>query len=147
MRKHRPVPNFAAPTFAAHDAPMSELNTTPLIDVMLVLLIMFIVTVPIATHKVPLDLPQGEGVPRDPVVYRLELDAAGRISLDGRLIGDAKLPARLNAIAADPVAELHLRADGATPYDRFDRVLAAIRRSNVERLGMVGNERFVEALR
>lgn len=129
------------------EAPMSELNTTPLIDVMLVLLIMFIVTVPIATHKVPLDLPQGPSVPRDPVVHRLELDARGRISLDGAPIDEAELPGRLGAIAAEPLSELHLRTNGETPYDRFDRVLAAIKRAGVERLGMIDNERFVAALR
>jgi biopolymer transport protein ExbD len=130
----------------ALEAPMSELNTTPLIDVMLVLLIMFIITVPVATHKVPLDLPQGNGTPGEPVVYRLELDAAGRIRLDGALLPDAALPGRLAAISADPAGELHLRADGETPYDRFDRVLAAVKRAGVTRLGMVGNERFAAAV-
>ena len=143
MPRARQIPSFAGPG----DAPMSELNTTPLIDVMLVLLIMFIITVPVATHKVPLDLPQGDGAPSEPVVYRLELDAAGRIRLDGALLPDAALPGRLAAISADPAGELHLRADGETPYDRFDRVLAAVKRAGVTRLGMVGNERFAAAVR
>ena len=144
MRRSQPFPAYAAPT----EAPMSELNTTPLIDVMLVLLIMFIITVPVATHKVPLDLPQGPAAERsEPVVYRLELDSAGRIRLDGSLLPDAALPGRLAAIAADPAGELHLRADGETPYDRFDRVLAAVKRAGVTRLGMVGNERFAATVR
>jgi biopolymer transport protein ExbD len=126
---------------------MSELNTTPLIDVMLVLLIMFIITVPIATHKVPLDLPQNASEPADPVVHRLELDAAGRISLDGKPVADGELPARLSRIAAEPLSELHLRTDGETPYDRFDRVLAAMKRAGVQRLGMIDNQRFAEAVR
>jgi biopolymer transport protein ExbD len=143
MQKRRPLPSFAGTA----EVPMSELNTTPLIDVMLVLLIMFIVTVPVATHKVPLDLPQGASVPRDSVIHRLELDAIGTIRLDGAQISEADLPGRLRAIAAQPLSELHLRTDGETPYDRFDHVLAAIKRAGVERLGMVGNERFVAALR
>ena len=143
MQKRRNIPSFAGPS----EVPMSELNTTPLIDVMLVLLIMFIVTVPVATHKVPLDLPQGGSVPPEPVVYRLDLDAAGVIRLDGVRVSEADLPARLGPIAAEPLSELQLRTDGETPYDRFDRVLAAIKRAGVGRLGMVGNERFVAALR
>ena len=144
MRKARLFPAHAAPA----EMPMSELNTTPLIDVMLVLLIMFIITVPVATHKVPLDLPQGPPADRiNPVVYRLEIDSAGLIRLDGAPLADSALPGRLAAIADDPAGELHLRADGETPYDRFDRVLAAVKRAGVTRLGMVGNERFAADLR
>ena len=142
MPKRRMIGSVAA----TPEMPMSELNTTPLIDVMLVLLIMFIVTVPVATHKVPLDLPQGKSIPLDPVIHRLDLDSIGRINLDGVRIDEAELPARLRAIAAEPLSELHLRTDGQTPYDRFDHVLAAIKRAGVERLGMVDNERFAAAL-
>jgi biopolymer transport protein ExbD len=138
----RAIPSYAGPV----EAPISELNTTPLIDVMLVLLIMFIVTVPIASHKVPLDLPQDGPASREPTVHRLDLDAAGRIRLDGLAVSDAELPARLKAIAAEPLGELHLRTDGETRYERFDSILAAIRRAGVERLGMVDNEKFVPAI-
>jgi biopolymer transport protein ExbD len=142
MQKRKPVPSFAG----TPELPMSELNTTPLIDVMLVLLIMFIVTVPIATHKVPIDLPQGTSTPREPKIYRLELDSAGRISVNGAPVSDAALPGRLSAIAAEPLSELHLRTHGETPYDRFDRVLAEIKRAGVTQLGMIDNERFVASL-
>ena len=140
MQKRRPVPAFAVP----NEAPMSELNTTPLIDVMLVLLIMFIITIPISTHKVPLDLPQG-GDPAEPLVHRLNLDSSGTAYLDGVPIGEAQLPARLEAIAARPETELHLRAEAQTPYENFDRVLAAVKRAGVVRLGLVDNERFAKA--
>ena len=143
MHKRRPLPSFAGPA----EAPISDLNTTPLIDVMLVLLIMFIITIPITTHKVPMDLPQGQGVDREPVIHRLDLDSAGRAFLDGRPIREAELPALLQPIVADPMSELHLRADAETPYDRFDHVLAAVKRAGVTRLGIVDNQRFVEALR
>jgi biopolymer transport protein ExbD len=142
MPARRQIPSFAADA----GAPISELNTTPLIDVMLVLLIMFIITIPITTHKVPLDLPGGVPPERsDPIVHRLNLDQAGRISLDGAPLGERELPARLTAIAAEPTSELHLRAESETPYDRFDRVLAAVKRAGVTRLGLVDNERFAKA--
>lgn len=144
MTRRRSVPSFAVPS----PAPMSELNTTPLIDVMLVLLIMFIITIPIGTHNVPVDLPQGPPttVPEKPVVHMLELDSAGRISLDGAALSQAELPARLAAIQAGPVSDLLLRTHGEAPYERFDQVMATVKRAGVTRLGMVGNEEFVPAL-
>lgn len=142
MRKHRTIPSFAG----AAEAPIHDLNTTPLIDVMLVLLIMFIVTIPVTTHKVPLDLPQGPPAESERVVHRLELDAAGGIALDGRAVSQGELPAILAPIAADPASDLHLRAEGETPYDRFDQVLAIVKRVGITRLGMVDNARFVPAI-
>jgi biopolymer transport protein ExbD len=141
MPTRRQIPSFAADA----GVPISDLNTTPLIDVMLVLLIMFIITIPITTHKVPLDLPGGVQEPSDPIVHRLNLDQAGRISLDGALLSERELPARLTAIADEPTSELHLRAESETPYDSFDRVLAAVKRAGVTRLGLVDNERFAKA--
>ena len=144
MSKRRPMPAFPAPA----DVPMSELNTTPLIDVMLVLLIMFIITIPLSTHNVPVDLPQGppRTVPEKPTVHILELDAAGRISLDGATISQAELPARLAAIQAGPVSDLLMRTDGEAPYERFDQVMASVKRAGITRLGMVDNDKFVPAL-
>ena len=142
MTKHRPIPSFAVPA----DVPISDLNTTPLIDVMLVLLIMFIITIPIATHKVPLDLPNGTPTTREPIVHRLDLDADGRITLDGQAVGLGELRTRLQPLEANPDADLVFRADGAAPYGRFDEVLAEVRRAGITRLGMVGNEEFARAL-
>jgi len=143
MSKRRPIPAFAVP----NEAPMSELNTTPLIDVMRVLLIMFIITIPISTHSVPVDLPQGKTRPSDkPIVHMLVLDQAGRISLDGAALSQAELPARLAAIQAGPVSDLLLRTHGEAPYERFDEVMAEVKRAGVTRLGMVGNEQFVREL-
>ena len=143
MSKRRPVPVFGT----SPDVPMSELNTTPLIDVMLVLLIMFIITIPISTHNVPVDLPQGPPKVNDePIVHMLELDAAGRITLDGAAISQAELPARLAAIQAGPASDLLLRTDGEAPYERFDEVMATVKRAGVTRLGMVGNDEFVPAI-
>src|SRR5437879_3295108 len=105
------------------DQPIATLNTTPLIDVMLVLLIMFIITVPIATHSVKLNLPVG--VPpqqSEPKVHRIDLDATGRILWDGAPVGGEDLRHRLDAfrIARDD-GVLELRADGDARYDAFDR--------------------------
>jgi biopolymer transport protein ExbD len=142
----RPLPAFAA----IPDAPIANLNTTPLIDVMLVLLIMFILTVPIATHSVKMRLPVGTPpASRDaPSVHRLALDESGRLYWDGAAIAEAELPARLDGLMAthpdDGVVEL--QAEGGTRYEAFDRVLATVKRAGIERLGFVGNERFVRAV-
>jgi len=125
----RPAPALDA--FA--EQPISALNTTPLIDVMLVLLIMFIVTIPITSHKVPLDLPQqAPPATEEPLVRRLDLDASGGLSWDGARIGEGALPALLAQVGS---AELHFRTDGETRYEDFDRVLASVKRARIERLG------------
>jgi biopolymer transport protein ExbD len=121
------------------DQPMSEMNTTPLIDVMLVLLIMFIITVPLASHQVPADIGTGTGGP-PPAVQRLSLDAAGRTYWNGALVDAETLRARLAAHAADPARPvLHMATDGEARYERFDEVLAAIRRAGVTNLGFENN--------
>ena len=139
MRRSMP---FAAPV----EAPIHELNTTPLIDVMLVLLIMFIITIPLAAHKVPMDLPKGVETERKPVVHLLELDEVGRIRLNGQAVNVADLPRRLTIIAREPSSDLLLRADGETPYERFDQILVLVKRAGIARMGMTGNEAFVPAL-
>jgi len=135
--------------FASVDEqPIAALNTTPLIDVMLVLLIMFIVTVPIATHSVKLRLPVGNPTEQpEPKTHRIDLAAGGRIFWDGAPLAAADLPGRLDAfIAARDDAVLELRADGGTRYEDFDRLLAVVKRSGIERLAFVGNERFASAV-
>lgn len=129
--------------------PAPTINTTPLIDLMLVLLVMFIISIPVATHKVPMDVATGPPPvqPREPVVHRLDLDAAGRLAWDGRSIADAQLPALLAGMAADPARpELHIAADAETRYERVDSTLATIARAGVTRMGFVGNERFAATL-
>ncbi len=131
---------------APSDSPMSELNTTPLIDVMLVLLIMFIITMPVSSHEVPLDLPQPGPRTSEPVVHRLQIDAAGGLTLDGAAVAGADLRRRLGALAAEPDSTLQLSADPETRYERFDQVLAVVRAAGVSRLGM-DNGRFAGAVR
>jgi biopolymer transport protein ExbD len=122
---------------------MSHMNMTPLIDVLLVLLIMMILTIPLMYHKVPLTLPQGEGNGAPPPVHRLALDARGALSWDGAAISDAALPARLTALKNDQAKPvLHFKTDGATPYVRFDETMATISRAGIDKIGLVGNEQF-----
>lgn len=143
MRKRQSIPAFGS--FGSE--PIAEVNMTPLIDVMLVLIVMFIITIPITTHKVPLDLPSDGPVPeRERIVHRLALDAAGAVTPDGRTVSQAELPALIAPIADDPASDLHLSAQAETPYMRFDEVLAIVKRAGIERLGLVGNSRFVAAL-
>jgi biopolymer transport protein ExbD len=138
----RPIPSFAAPS----EEPINYLNTTPLIDVMLVLLVMFIITIPVMNHKVPMDLPQGpRPAEMKPVIHSLELDAAGLLRLDGAPIGRDALPARLAAIRDEPVSDLLLRADAETPFEHFDQVLAQVKRAGITRMGMVDNQKYAKS--
>ncbi|MCW4462837.1 biopolymer transporter ExbD [Sphingomonas sp. BT-65] len=121
--------------------PFSAINTTPLIDVMLVLLIMMIITIPTATHKLPVELPQGPPGQVLDAPHRLDIAANGALAWDGRAIADAELPVLLAAIvAADGV--LHFKADEAARYERFAEVLTTVKRAGVTKLGFVGNERM-----
>jgi biopolymer transport protein ExbD len=141
MRRPRHIPDFG------EDAPISALNTTPLIDVLLVLMIMIILTLPTMSHKVPADLPQGPRVETaPPTIYRLDLAAGGGLLWNGIPIAGPSLPVRLAAVQADSTGELHLAADGAARYEDYDRLLAAIKRAGITRLGLVGNDAFVHDL-
>ena len=127
--------------------PAPVMNTTPLIDLMLVLLVMFIVSVPIATHKVPLDVGAGSTSQRRPIVHRLEIDAAGALAWDGRPISGSALAPLLAQMGREAGApELHIAANGETRYERVDEVLAAVARAGITRTGFVGNERFAATL-
>ena len=133
---------FLAP--AGDFAPIATINTTPLVDVMLVLLIMFIMIIPVASHKVPVDLPAGPGLPAP--AHRLDIRADGSLAWDGRPVAPAALPGRLAALAADPARpNLHLDADGEARYEQVDRILAQIQTAGVTRLGFVDNQRFARA--
>jgi biopolymer transport protein ExbD len=137
MRRRLPPQPFNIST----GAPISDVNTTPLIDVMLVLLIMFIITIPISTHKVAVDLPSGDGDPPS-TVYRLDLDAGGRLSWNGAPLPTAELPVRLAALKADPDGVLHFRSDAEARYERFDQVLAQVKGAGITKLGLIDNQRF-----
>lgn len=130
------------------DQPMMEMNTTPLIDVMLVLLIMFIITLPVQTHAVKIDLPIPTDNPNDvdPEKNKVMIDDNGVITWNGTPVDYGQLAANLEATKALPVEpELQVQP---TPYARYfivDRVMATIKRSGVGKLGFVGNEQYARA--
>ncbi|EQB11862.1 MULTISPECIES: ExbD/TolR family protein [Sphingomonadaceae] len=126
--------------------PMVEMNTTPLIDVMLVLLIMFIITIPIQTHAVKIDLPQNAPPSDsviDPVKNKVAIDAGGVITWNGSPIDLLTLRQYLQQSLRLPVEpELQFQPDAQTRYVVVDSVLAEIKRAGVTKLGFVGNEQY-----
>ncbi|NYT40235.1 biopolymer transporter ExbD [Sphingomonas sp. R-74633] len=126
--------------------PMMEMNTTPLIDVMLVLLIMFIITIPIQTHAVKVDLPQSNNQPQnivEPEKNKVYIDPQGQVFWNSVPIDDVTLRQYLDAsLQISPEPELHFQPDPQARYEVVDRVLAIIKRSNVNKLGFVGNEQY-----
>ena len=125
--------------------PMMELNTTPLIDVMLVLLVMLIITIPSQSHQVAIDLPGKVEPHRDinPLRNRLTIAANGAARWNGAVIEDSALVATLRAVAAmERPAEVHFEPAAAARYERVDQVLAMASRATVATLGFVGNDRY-----
>jgi len=135
------------PTGAHEDEVIVEINTTPLIDVMLVLLIMLILTIPIQTHAVKLDMPTGTppAQPQTPRVVQIDVAADGAIAWNGvGLSSRAQLETRLREVAADPApTELHVRPDKAAPYRAVVMVMGSAQRLGVTHIGLVGNEQFM----
>ena len=130
------------------DGVVVDINTTPLIDVMLVLLVMLIITIPIQTHAVKLDMPIGDPPPVtvEPVVVNIEVDFDGTILWDGQVLpGRATLESRLWEAANAPVQpELHLRPNKLVSYKYVAAVLASAQRLGVTKIGLVGNEQFLD---
>ncbi|MEI9850852.1 MAG: biopolymer transporter ExbD [Sphingomonas sp.] len=126
--------------------PMMEINTTPLIDVMLVLLIMIIMTIPVQTHAVKVDLPQ-QSPPQDIVVEpeknKVYIAANGQIYWNSIPVNDVTLQQYLEQtknLAVEP--ELHFQPDPQARYEVVDHVLAIVKRTNITKLGFVGNEQY-----
>jgi biopolymer transport protein ExbD len=127
---------------------MMDINTTPLIDVMLVLLIMLIITIPAQLHSVNLDMPVSAPPLKkaDPVVVKIEVDARGVVNWDGQpLQSRAQLDAHLmQAQAMQPQPELHIKSSGKAKYEVVAGVLASAQRIGLTKLGIVGSEQFVD---
>ena len=122
------------------DDVMNEINMTPLVDVMLVLLIIFIITVPVMKHSVNIDLPRASSTPQDakPETVRLSVDAQGRYFWNEQQMPEAELEPRLQAAAArNPQPELHLRGDKDARYERVAQALAAAQRSGLRKIGFI----------
>lgn len=127
--------------------PMMEMNTTPLIDVMLVLLIMLIVTIPAQTHAVKVDLPQNSQPstppPVEPQKNKITIDPQGNLFWNGSQIDLVTLRQYLDqSVRIQPEPELHFQPDPQARYEVVDEVLAVIKRSAVTKLGFVGNEQY-----
>ena len=128
-----------------NDEPMMEVNMTPLIDVMLVLLIMFIITIPVQTHAVKIDLPVPTDAKNnvDPEKNKITIDPAGTIAWNGSPVDLAQLAQFLEQTKALPVEpELQVQPDPYARYIVVDRVMAVVKRSGVGKLGFVGNEQY-----
>ena len=128
--------------------PMMDINMTPLIDVMLVLLIMFIITIPIQTHAVKLDLPQDQPnqlpPPIDPVKNKVVVTAQGAILWNGNPVNPEQLRQYLEiSQQMNPIPELHLQPEPEARYELVDQVLAITKRAHVEKMGFVGNEAYM----
>ncbi|MEF7612383.1 biopolymer transporter ExbD [Aquincola sp. MAHUQ-54] len=133
---------------ANDDDVMVDINTTPLIDVMLVLLIMFIITIPIQTHAVKMNMPVPSNAPPPPVppeVVRIDVDFDGTIGWNGVIVADrADLENRLAQVAALPEQpEVHLRPNKLVTYKHVAGVMAAAQRLGVTKIGLIGNEQFL----
>jgi biopolymer transport protein ExbD len=128
--------------------PMMDINMTPLIDVMLVLLIMFIITIPIQTHAVKLDLPVDQQntppPPIDPVKNKVVITAQGQILWNGNAVSPEQLRQYLElSQQIQPIPELHLQPEPEARYELVDEVLAITKRAHVEKMGFVGNEAYM----
>ena len=127
---------------------MIDINTTPLIDVMLVLLIMFIITIPIQTHAVKMNMPIPNNAappPKPPTIIRIDVDFDGTIGWNGEIIPDrGTLEQRLQQVAAEPdQPEVHLRPNKLVTYKVVAMIMASAQRLGVTKIGIVGNEQFL----
>ncbi|XAH21364.1 biopolymer transporter ExbD [Xylophilus sp. GW821-FHT01B05] len=143
MRKQKQGRRSGTPS----DEPMMDINTTPLIDVMLVLLIMLIITIPIQLHAVNLNMPNGNPPPSDikPEVLRIDVDGRSTILWNGDAIADLpEVERRFEQVAAQAVQpEVHLRPDKHAQYKVVAGVMAAAQRVGLTKLGIVGSEQFI----
>src|SRR6478752_6257815 len=126
---------------------MIDINTTPLIDVMLVLLVMLIITIPIQTHAVKLNMPIGNPPPppEPPQVVKLDVDFDGTVYWNGEQVEMSSLDERFTAAAGQPVQpEFHLRPNKLVTYKYVAHVMAAAQRDGVTKIGLVGAEQFLD---
>ena len=141
---------MAMQTTSSNEAgePMMDINTTPLIDVLLVLIIMLIITIPPQTHAVKLDLPQDQSnqppPPIDPVKNKVVVTAGGAVLWNGAPVNLTQLRQYLDVTQQmDPVPELHLQPEPNARYELVDDVLAVTKQAKVSKMGFVGNEAYM----
>lgn len=126
----------------SNSRPMSEINTTPLVDVMLVLLVIFIITAPLLTHAVKIDLPQAtsQPSPEKPDIVDVAIDSAGVMYWNDQVVTLEEMGVKLNEVASkEPQPELHIRADKDTRYQILADVMAHAQNAGVQKLGFVSD--------
>ena len=132
---------------AAAAEPVADINTTPLIDVMLVLLVMIIITIPVQLHAVNLHLPVGNPPPADhkPEIVQIDIAPTGALAWNGTAVAPgAELHAKLAAAAAQPEQpEMHVRPDQGSKYDTFAAVMVAVNQAGLTKVGVTGSEQFI----
>jgi biopolymer transport protein ExbD len=137
---------MAMSTGGAEGEPMMDINTTPLIDVMLVLLIMFIITIPVQTHAVKLDLPAPTNTPPPPILptkNEVAVTNTDQILWNGTQVDLITLRQYLDqSQTLNPIPELHIRPAQDARYEVVDEVLAQTKRANITKMGFVGNEAY-----
>lgn len=127
------------------DEVMVDINTTPLIDVLLVLIIMLIMTIPVQTHAVKMDMPVGTPPPKtvEPEKVDIIVDFDGSVSWNGTIVSAGQLTTYLKGAAAQtPMPEIHLRPHKLAKYDKVAKILAISQRLGVTTIGIVGNDQF-----
>ena len=138
---------MAASAPSGADEPILDINTTPLIDVMLVLLVMLIITIPIQLHAVNLNMPVGNPPPsvEQPEVVRIDIDATSTVHWNGSAVADGEeLRSRLRDAAAQATPpEVHVRPDKGAKYHRFTEVVVAVNQAGLSKLGIAGSEQFI----
>ena len=125
---------------AGDSAPMAEINMVPLIDVMLVLLVIFIITAPLLTHAVKIELPRASSTPNvtQPENIQVAVKANGDVYWNGQQIDKGQIASRMAASARlDPQPEIHLRADRTTAYEDVARIMSAAAKAGLTRIGFV----------
>lgn len=139
--------NIGSGSASSEPEVMLDINTTPLIDVMLVLLIMLIITIPAQLHSINLDMPLPTNAPKkaDPVVYKIEVSDNNVVFLNGTaLAGKAELEAKLKeASMMQPQPEIHIRSHPKAKYGVAAGVMASAQRNGLTKLGIVGTEQFI----
>jgi len=123
-----------------HTQPMAEINTTPMVDVMLVLLVIFIITAPLLTHSIKIDLPQAgsQSTPEKPDIVSLSINAEGKLFWNDAPFADTELASRLEQESQkQPQPELHIRAERVTPYQKLAEIMSAAQSAGIAKIGFV----------
>ena len=135
------------PSSGGSDEPIMDINTTPLIDVMLVLLVMLIITIPIQLHTVNLNMPVGAPPPSDvkPEVVKIDIDESSRVYWQGVVLASrAELEDKMRAAADQAVQpEIHVRPNKLAKYNAFAEVMVSANKISLAKLGVIGSEQFI----